>query len=100
MHGHVFSLCVYIACSQITSILSIAYTVPALDDSSPLSLVTTELEYEPTPQATSITVTLRDDNIALEEPEELSLGILLTSSECHDLTITSTQITVLDDDGM
>ena len=80
--------------------LSFAFTVPTLDASGPLSLATTELEYEPTSRSTAITVALQDDDIALEAPETLSLGILLTSSECYDLTITSTQITILDDDGM
>jgi hypothetical protein len=72
--------------------------VPVLDATSPLSLVTTDLEYQPASPTAGITVALRDDDIALEEEEQLSLGILLTSSECYDFTITPTQITILDND--
>ena len=72
---------------------------PLLEASSTLSLVTTELNYQPNIQTAGITVSLRDDSLALEEPEILSLGIILSSEQCYDLAITPTEIVIKDDDG-
>ena len=74
-------------------------TDPVLDASSPLTLLTRELFYVSASLSAGIEVELRDDIIALEQPQLMSLGIILSSTECYDLTITPTHITILDDDG-
>lgn len=79
--------------------LPTTHTEPLLNATSPLSLLTTELHYESLSTSASVAVELRDNDIALEVPEVVSLGIILSSSQCYDLTITATEITVLDNDG-
>ena len=102
MFGKHAQFCAYTYCMEVYNKAKLPplHPVPVLDATSPLSLVTTDLEYQPASPTAGITVALRDDDIALEEEEQLSLGILLTSSECYDFTITPTQITILDNDGM
>ena len=73
---------------------------PGLDADGPLSLLTTQLSYEPDSEAGSISVELRDNLLALEAPRVVSFGIVLSSSQCYDLAIAPTLITILDDDGM
>ena len=63
---------------------------PVLDASSPLTQLTRELFYEFASLSAGIEVELRDDVIALEPPQLMSLGIVLSSSECYDLAITPT----------
>ena len=74
-------------------------TEPELDVST-LTLVTRELSYEQGPQSAAIAVELLDNQLALEQPQQVSLGIILSSSECYDLTIPPTLVTILDNDGM
>ena len=63
-------------------------------------LLTSELYYESTTRSSGIDVQLNNNDIALEEPQEVVLGIRLSSIQCYDLTITPTNITVQDNDGM
>ena len=79
--------------------LSHTHADPLLNSTSSLSLETRELTYEPGTATASLAVVLRDDHVALQQPKQLALGILLSSSQCYDLTISSTLITILDSDG-
>lgn len=96
---HTCTHTLYHTCVLLT-LVTLPPTEPVLDDSSPLTLLTSELRYEPSLQSAGIDVEFRDNAMALEEPQEVVLGIRLSSSQCYDLNITPTSITLLDDDGM
>ena len=72
---------------------------PLLNQSTSLSLESTDLSYQPGAQTAAISVFLKSDDLALEEPEVMSLGIILSSAQCYDLTITPTEIVILDSSG-
>lgn len=80
--------------------LHFQYAVPPLSNqSTSLSLESTDLSYQPGAQTAAISVFLKSDDLALEEPEVMSLGIILSSAQCYDLTITPTEIVILDSSG-
>lgn len=62
--------------------------------------MTRELSYEPGHRSAIISVKSIDNELALEQPQHISFAIVLSSSECYDLTTTPTTITILDNDGM
>ncbi|CAI8008523.1 hypothetical protein GBAR_LOCUS5833 [Geodia barretti] len=71
---------------------------PELDANGPLALLTTELSYQAGTDSASVAVKLRDNTLGLEQPQVVSLGIILSSAECYDLAIAPTLITILDND--
>ena len=80
--------------------LSVCPADPELAASGPLVLLTSQLPYQSGSNSATVSVELMDNSLALEQPRVVSLGIVLSSSECYDLAIAPTLITVLDDDGM
>ena len=74
-------------------------TDPELESSGLLVLLTTELPYQSGSDTATVSVEVQDNLLALEQPRAISLGIVLSSLECYDLTIAPTLISVLDDDG-